>query len=364
MSKKPLLLITSASILYTMYVAGSKLALEQFAGNLNGLHLAPWIAIIATMINLFFYFATGCFKLETMKKFWKTFSLSGFATGNIIISGIMTIAMKAVRITEASTLNKATAVPASFFAMILFDKKERKQLLQDKFQLCGTALAFVAIAANLYGIGTRISALPVLVFLLASIYATASFTRTPLMRKTPVDPLQYGAGDQLFACLVVVVFFGFVRWGNLSVLPHLLQDPFAKMQYGLAHPTPKLLGWAFFTGLPFALYAPLSILLLKYNEGKSTAVLGNIMQKLVGVIGAVFGLPVMHLCAGVFYSASSKLPWYEKSEVIGLLAFAAATLVSLFPKIRAFLKSKSPRSNASSRGQNTTRSGGLQPSPA
>jgi hypothetical protein len=239
MSKKPLLLITSASILYTMYVAGSKLALEQFAGNLNGLHLAPWIAIIATMINLFFYFATGCFKLETMKKFWKTFSLSGFATGNIIISGIMTIAMKAVSITEASTLNKATAVPASFFAMILFDKKERKQLLQDKFQLCGTALAFVAIAANLYGIGTRISALPVLVFLLASIYATASFTRTPLMRKTPVDPLQYGAGDQLFACLVVVVFFWLCSLGKFVGFASSLARSFCEDAIRLGSSNPK-----------------------------------------------------------------------------------------------------------------------------
>jgi hypothetical protein len=356
-------LIVIASVLYTVYLVSVKLASEPTAGNINGLQMAPWVTLMAVTINLCFYWVAGCFDRDRLKKQWPIFLASGCATGPIIITGVITLALKAVKITEAASLTKATAIPASLLATFLLIRSERKRLLQDKYQMVGGVLALCAISVNLKGIVSRMGNMPMFVFVLTGIYALSSFIRTPLMRKTPGDGLGYGAGDQLFASLFVYGFSAFLRWGNFSILPHELELPFNQMRIGLMNPSFKMMAWAFPSALAFGLYAPACILLLKYKENGSTAVLGNIMQKLVGVIGAVLALPVMNLCAWLFFDRNAKIAWYDESEVIGLLLFASATITSLFPQIRSFLKSKSENHNASSRGQNTTRSGGLQPSP-
>jgi hypothetical protein len=353
-------LIILASLLYTTYQINLKLASENFAGNLNGLHVAPWVTIIAVSINICFYGIFGCFNLGRLKEQWLIFLVSGLTTSAIVNSGVITTALKAVSITEASTLTKATAVPASLLATILLISKERGQLLRNKYQMIGGALALCAIVVNLMSITARMSGLPMFVFVLTGIYALASFIRTPLIRKNSGDPLGYAAGDQLFASMFVYGFCAFLRWGNFSFLPQQLVSPFMEMRTGLSNPNFKMLGWAFVIALPFAIYAPTSILILMYKKNDATALVGSIMQKLVAVVAAVLALPTMHLVVWLFFDVNiNQMPWYNKSEILGLGFFVAATIISIFPQIKEFFKNKfNERGVSSSKRPNSSQSGG------
>ncbi len=335
LSKRSYGLISGGAVLYTLYLMATKLATKKYGGNLNGLHVAPWLALFAAGFNVIFYACFGCFSWKRFKEQWPIFLLSGCATGTIIVTGVTTLALNAIKITEASALTKATAIPASLLAILFLLKEERRQLWQKKHQLLGGVVALAAIAANLHGIANRVASVPSFIYCLVALYALASFTRTPLFRKTPGDALGYAAGDQIFAFFAVFVFCCFVWLGNFSVLPSLLVEPFSQMREGLLHPSVKIMKWTGVAALPFALYAPMSILMLMYKEQGSTGLVGAIMQKLAGVIGTVISLPLMNLCSWLFFGVSSSdLQWYDRTELVGLALYSGATLISLASEIK------------------------------
>lgn len=346
----PIILIFLCTFLYTLYAANTKLATESYGAGIDGLMLAPWVTLVAVAVNVVFYAVTGLFNWQRIRKEWIRFLVSGTAVGSLIISGVLLLALKIVKLTEGATLQKALGVPMSIIAILIFLKQERSRLRHDYYQLSGGALALVAIYLNMKGIsGGRIMALPFFVIILLIMYALGCLVRTPIMRTDKgKNKLEFGAGEQPFSTLLVVIFCALVAFGDLTILPDKLQEPLLKMQTGLLHPTWNIIKWACIIGVPFGLYAPTSVLLLMYTKGGSTAMLGYIMQKLAGVSGAVLGLPILHLFVGLFfpYQENLKVPWYESREIQALLLFSLATFVSLIPQLRVYLRKREEENEA------------------
>lgn len=339
-AQHPIKLIGLCTFLYTLYAAGTKLATEGYGAEIDGLMLAPWVTLVAVSVNMVFYAVTGLFNWMRIRKEWKRFLVSGTAVGFLIISGVVLLALKIIKLTEGATLQKALGVPMSIVAILIFLKAERSRLIRDYYQLIGGTLALVAIYLNMKGIsGGSIARLPFFVIILLVMYALGCLVRTPIMRTDKGEnKLEFGAGEQPFSTLIVFVSCALLVVGNMTVLPDQLQGPLVKMQAGLLHPTWKMMMWAFIIGIPFGLYAPTSVLLLMYNGGGSTAMLGYIMQKLAGLGGATLGLPTLHLFVWLFFSYNEniKVPWYDMKEIQALLLFFSATFISLIPQLRAY----------------------------
>jgi hypothetical protein len=263
----------------------------------------------------------------------------------LVIPGSAVVALKAIKVTEATNLLKGESVPIVILALMIFLPKERAKLLKDRYQQIGALLAILAISLNFWGMkeSAGFEQVRYFVYCLAGVYGASCFFRAPIMRTANAGhPLAYFAGGQTVATFIVTAFFAWVAFGDLAYIPAILQPHLLEMRTGLLQPTWPLLKWTLLSGIPFGLYAPVSVLLLSNRDGGATAALGVVMQKMSTNVGGVSASPLIHVyvALAVSWAASSRLPWYEPKEFAAAMLLLAGVGISLMPQWRQYQKDR------------------------